>query len=83
MLIKFDADQSLADLLKAQYGQKVASKAFALAASDALELASEVRRLRHLVDTLTERNKAQAQLIEGARSVAALLLERVGQTDLF
>ena len=82
MLIKFDADQALVDQLKIQYGQNVASKAFAMAAADAPKLSSLVRCLTRDVEDRDRQIAVLQQTIERARSAAALLLESCGQGDL-
>lgn len=82
MLIKFDAEEALVDQLKIQYGQKVASKAFAMAAADAPKLSSLVRCLKRDVEDRDRQIAVLQQTIERARSAAALLLESCGQGDL-
>ncbi|MFG5861326.1 hypothetical protein [Metapseudomonas sp. CR1201] len=82
MLIKFDVDDALADRMKAQYGQKVASKAFHQAAIDSLDLAAQVRGLRRDVQDRDQEIAVLRQTLERARSAAALLLEACGQGDL-
>ena len=82
MLIKFDAEDALVDQLKIQYGQKVASKAFAMAAADAPKLSSLVRCLKRDVEDRDRQIAVLQQTIERARSAAALLLESCGQGDL-
>lgn len=81
MLIKFEDDQSLADLLRAHYGEKTASKGYQRAAREVIAQHKEIRRLRGEVEALQERLLQRDQLIEGARSAAALLLEKTGQKD--
>jgi len=83
MLIKFDADEQLADRLKAQYGQRVASKAFAQAAADALDLHAQLKHARYELDRRDEEIRVLRQTLEGARSAAAHLLEACGQGDMF
>lgn len=83
MLVKIlDADDQFVELLKSQTGTNTASKAYAhaaecygmyLTANGLLEL--EIDTLRHKVARLES-------VIEGARSAAALLLDRTSQTDL-
>jgi hypothetical protein len=82
MLIKFEDDQSVADLLRAHYGEKTASKGYQRAAREVIAQHKEIRRLRGEVEALQERLLQRDQLIEGARSAAALLLEKTGQKDL-
>lgn len=82
MLIKFDADESLVDQLKMQYGQKVASKAFSAAAEDAPRLSALVRGLNRDVEDRDREIAVLRQTLERARSSAAQLLEACGQGDL-
>lgn len=82
MLIKFDADDVLVDQLKAHYGQKVASKAFSLAAADAPKLSAQIRGLKRDVEDRDREIAVLRQTLERARSAAALLLEACGQGDL-
>lgn len=82
MLIKFDADESLADQLKAQYGQRVASKAFSMAAVDSLSLHAQVQQLNRLVQQQQTQISVLRQTMENARFSAAQLLEACGHGDL-
>lgn len=83
MLIKFEDDQAVADLLRAHYGEKTASKGYQRAAREVIDQHKEIRRLRSQVDTLQERLLQRDQLIEGARAAASLLLEKTGQKEMF
>ena len=82
MLIKFQADDQLVDTLKTQYGQSVGSKACLLAAEDAPKLLSEVRRLKDELAAARRLIAVQRRTLDGARSAAAHLLEKVAQGDL-
>lgn len=82
MLIKFDADQTLVDQLKTFTGQAVGSKAFHLAACDALELSDQVRELRRQLEAARETIRVQRQTIDCARSAAIQLIWATGQGDL-
>ncbi|TRX76709.1 hypothetical protein [Pseudomonas mangiferae] len=82
-LIKFEVSEQEADALKIQYGQRVASKAFAMAAADAPQLSALVRGLRRDLADRDHEIAALRQTLERARSAAALLLEACGQGDLF
>lgn len=82
MLIKFDADQVLVDQLKAFTGQAVGSKAFHIAARDALELSDQLRDLRRQLESARETIRVQRRSLEAARSAAVQLLEVAGQPDL-
>lgn len=83
MLVKFEADQPLADLLRIHYGQKTASKAFALAAADAIPLYRETQELQQVVEAQRLEILRLQRVIEQARSAAALLLEKTSQADAF
>lgn len=83
MLIKFDADEALADRMKLHYGQRVASKAFAMAAEDALALAARNHELEDVIQAQKLEIRRLQAVIEHARSAAALLLEKTAQTDAF
>ncbi|WP_437882148.1 hypothetical protein [Pseudomonas sp. LRF_L74] len=82
MLIKFQADEGLASRMQIQYGQRVASKAFAMAAQDALGLASRNLELEDIVTAQKLEIRRLKAVIEQARSAAAQLLEKTGQGDL-
>jgi hypothetical protein len=82
MLIKFDAPDSLVDGLKAHYGQRVASKAFAIAADDALHLHRRNQELHDVIDAQRIEIRRLRNIIEQARASAAQLLEKTGQGDL-
>lgn len=82
MLIKFNADEATADQLKAMYSQRVASKAFYMAASEAPKLYCEVDELRDVVQAQQLEIQRLKRIIEQARAAAAQLLERTGQSDL-
>lgn len=81
-LIKFDVEEPVADSYKVQYGQRVASKAFYLAAMEAPKLAAEVRGLKRDVQDRDREIAVLRQTLERARSAAAMLLEACGQGDL-
>lgn len=82
MLVKFEVDSSEASLVQGYYGQKVASKAFRMAALDAIELHAETLRLRDVIDDQRIEIRRLQGIIEQARSAAALLLEKTAQGDL-
>ncbi|RIA35934.1 hypothetical protein DFO61_0387 [Ectopseudomonas oleovorans] len=82
-LIKFDADQALADRMKLHYGQRVASKAFAMAAEDALALSARNHELEDVITAQKLEIRRLQAVIEQARSAAALLLEKTSQADAF
>lgn len=82
MLIKFESTEELANDLKLQYGQRVASKAFFDAAQDSLVLIRELRDLKAKLQDANRTIAVQRQTLEGARAAAAQLLEKVAQGDL-
>lgn len=82
MLIKFHADDELAERIKAMYGQRVASKAFLMAAAEAPDLYCKADELSDLVEAQKYEIQRLKRVIEQARSAAAQLLERTGQSDL-
>lgn len=83
MLIKFEDDQSTADMLRAHYGVKTASMGYRRAALDVIDQHKEIRRLRSQVAALQERLQQRDKVIEGARAAAVLLLEKTGQKEMF
>ncbi len=83
MLIKFEDDQAVVDLLRAHYGEKTASKGYQRAAREVVDQHREIRRLRDQIRALEDRLLRRDQLIEGARAAAALLLEKTSQKDMF
>ena len=83
MLIKFEDDQAVADMLRAHYGEKTASKGYQRAAREVVDQHREIRRLRDQIRSLEERIQCRDQVLEGARAAAALLLEKTGQKDMF
>ena len=83
MLIKLaDFDDALAEKLKAQTQQTTGSKAVLKAAEDYLPLLWKLSEQEKEIADLRRKLAAAAQVIEGARSAAALLLERTGQGEL-
>lgn len=82
-LVKFQADDSEADLLMNYTGQRVASKAFHFAAVSAPALSSDLKDARDEIQRLRRIIARQQQVLENARDSAALLLEAAGQGDLF
>lgn len=82
-LVKFQADDADADLLMHHTGQRVASKAFMLAALSAPGLAVELNDSRQEIARLRRIIQRQQQVLESAREAAALLVEAAGQGDLF
>lgn len=82
MLIKFEVEDAEAFLIRTYYGQKVASKAFRMAALEAPELHKETLQLRDVIDDQRIEIRRLQGIIEQARSAAALLLEKTSQGDL-
>jgi hypothetical protein len=83
MLIKFEVPDSSAQALMEFTGTRVGSKAYHLAADRYQGVVEHVEFLNGEVDRLQEIIALQRQVIDGARNAAALLLERVGQDDMF
>lgn len=81
-LVKFDADPAEADLMRMHYGEKTASKAYAKAATDALQLYRQTQHLQETIEMQRIEILRYQRIIEQARSAAALLLEKTGQGDL-
>lgn len=83
MLIKFDVTNEEGDRLKMHYGQKVASKAFRMAAFDAIDLHRKNQELHEVIDSQRTEIRRLRHIIEQARASAAQLLEKTGQSDLY
>lgn len=83
MLIKFEIDEKMADRIKMQYGQKVASRAFSMAAIDALDLHAQLKHAQYELQKRDTEIRVLRQTLEGARSAAVHLLEACGQGDMF
>ncbi|SUC89437.1 Uncharacterised protein [Pseudomonas aeruginosa] len=74
MLIKlFDFDDDLAERLKSRTGQNTGSKAVLRAAEEYLPLLLKLEHRDRQIAELEERLRVASQVIEGARSAAALL----------
>lgn len=82
MLIKFEVESAQAALMQAQYGQKVASKAFKMAAFDAVDLSRIVREQKNEISRLRQLIAVQKQTIDRAAGSARALLDHVAQGDL-
>ncbi|TEN50263.1 hypothetical protein IPC139_28825 [Pseudomonas aeruginosa] len=83
MLIKLpDFDDDLAERLKSRTGQNTGSKAVLRAAEEYLPLLLKLEHRDRQIAELEERLRVASQVIEGARSAAALLLEKTAQGDL-
>lgn len=82
MLIKFEVEDAQAAILRAQYGQNVASKAFKMAALDALDLDRIVREQKQEIAKLRQVIAVQKQTIDRAADAARGLLDHVAQGDL-
>jgi hypothetical protein len=82
MLIKFDVDESEASMMKAHYGQNVASKAFRMAAFDAVDLSRILREQKQEIAKLRQLLAVQKQTIDRAADSARALLDHVAQGDL-
>ncbi|WP_122669807.1 hypothetical protein [Pseudomonas viridiflava] len=83
MLVKIlDANPEFVEALKSQTGTTTASKAFAYAADRYQHLRCEIWDQAVLIESLTSDLAKANRVIEGARTAAALLLEKTGQLDL-
>ncbi|MBZ9566062.1 hypothetical protein [Pseudomonas sp. P116] len=80
MLVKIlDADSDFVETLKRQTRTNTASKAFLHAANQYQHLRLAIGDLEILVEALQMELKEANEIIEGARTAAALLLDRVSQ----
>lgn len=82
ILIRDEFPDQLADDLKRHFRINTASKAVLRACMNFLPHVDRVGQLEREIADLHMVIKRQQQVIEGARSAAALLLERTGQGDL-
>lgn len=83
MLIKItDADPDFVEALKISTGTSTGSKAYAYAAERHGTLCRMIDDLRIQNDRLKSDLSRSRAVIEGARSAAAVLLEKTGQADL-
>lgn len=83
MLLKIsDFPDALADQLKSAFGTATASKAVLAAARRHLCLVASLDDATQHIEACELEIRRLRSIIEGARSAAALLLERTGQTDL-
>ncbi len=81
-LIVRDFSDDLVDQLKSSTGIPTASKAVTQAAFAYIAQRDEISRLRSRISELETAVRVQRQVIEGARSAAAVLLEHTAQGDL-
>ena len=80
MLVKIlDADSEFVKALKHQTRTNTASKAYAHAAFEYQILRNKIGDLEILIESLQNDLDAANEVIQGARSAAALLLDRVSQ----
>lgn len=82
-LVKFQADDELANKLSAFTGHRVASKAFSDAARQALRLDAELRHARAEIAELKQQAKVYQQTLAAARDAAIQLAEVASQGDMF
>lgn len=83
MLIKItDADERFVEKLKTATGTATGSKAYVKAAADYDYLVKTVAWQKGEIARLEDMIRRRDQTIEGARSAAALLLEKTSQGDL-
>jgi len=84
MLIKLsDFDDDLAERLKSRTGQSTGSKAVLEAANQYLPLLLKLDHRDREIEDLRRRLDRANQVIEDARSAAAQLLDKTGQTSIF
>lgn len=84
MLVKIlDADRDFVETLKAITGETTASKAFETAAARYVRLLEDNRHVTGLAHRQHVEIQRLRGILDGARHAAALLLEDVGQDDLF
>lgn len=81
-LIVRDFPDDLVDVLKTRTNSATASKAVTSACYQFVGLLDRVAEQRARIAELETALRVQRQVIEGARSAAALLLERTAQGDL-
>lgn len=82
-LVKFQADDELAERVMEFTGYRVASKAFSWSAEQALRLNSDLLDARTEIERLRNIVKRQQQVLDQARDAAAVLVEAASQGDLF
>ncbi|MFG0540465.1 hypothetical protein ACF8EA_09700 [Pseudomonas sp. YQ_5] len=83
MLVKIpDMDDDVIAELKRTTGTRTGSRAVYLASLGYLEYHKICAEQDKEIADLRQKLAAAAQVIEGARSAAALLLEKTGQTEL-
>lgn len=82
-LVKFQADDELAAKMFAFTGERVASKAFADAARQALRLDADLRHARAEIAELKQQAQVYRQTLSSAREAAIRLVEAAGQGDMF
>lgn len=82
-LVKFQADDELAAKMFAFTGERVASKAFADAARQALRLDAELRHARAEIAELKQQAKVYQQTLAAARDAAIQLADVASQGDMF
>ncbi|UFH51160.1 hypothetical protein [Pseudomonas sp. KNUC1026] len=81
-LIVRDFPDDLVELLKARTGSAAASKAVVTACYASISQADQIERQRLRIAELETALRVSRQVVEGARSAAALLLEHTAQGDL-
>jgi len=82
-LVKFQADDELAAKMFAFTGERVASKAFADAARQALRLDAELCHARAEIAQLKQQAQVYRQTLASARDAAIQLAEVASQGDMF
>lgn len=82
-LVKFQADDKLADRVAQFTGHRVASKAFADAAERALRLDADLRFAQAEIAELKQQVASYQQTLASARDAALQLAEVASQGDMF
>lgn len=82
-LVKFQADDQLADRVAQLTGHRVSSKAFADAAERALRLDAELLHARAEIAELKQQAQVYRQTLAAARDAAIRLAELSSQGDMF
>lgn len=82
-LVKFQADDKLAEKVMDLTGYRVASKAFAYAAERCLRLEADLKHSRAEIEELRRQVLSYQQTLSAARDAAIQLAEVAGQGDFF
>lgn len=82
-LVKFQADDQLAEKVMESTGYRVASKAFAYAAERSLRQQVDLKHARAEIEELRRQVLSYQQTLAAARDAAIQLAEVAGQGDFF